>query len=674
MARTVGIGHQDFETIRKGRYFYIDKTRFIKEWWERGDRVSLITRPRRFGKTLNISMLEQFFSANYADRGDLFSDLVIWKDTNYRQLQGTYPVISLSFANIKEDNYITARRKICQILSNIYSKNNFLLEKNILDKKEKKYFEDVTVDMDDVTATLSIYQLSLYLSKYYGKKVIILLDEYDTPMQEAYVNGYWNDLAGFIRNLFNSAFKENPYLERAIMTGITRISKESIFSDLNNLEVITTTSEEYADAFGFTEAEVFAALDEFGLTDKAQEVKLWYDGFTFGRLTDIYNPWSIINYLSKKKAGLYWANTSSNRLIGKLLQEGNREVKKAFEGLLNGHHLITPIDEQIVYDQLDTNEWAIWGLLLASGYLKVVSFESYEEIENDFGQKKELLDENSLIVRFGGGLGNQMFQYALMRNYLLKNQNVYVDLDDYTRPRNGVFELTEVFPNLEIKVCDREQKLNLIERYESGKILNKFIIYNESKFELDKSLLNIQTGIVWGLHQNYYFASLIRNILLDDFKFNIEVDKKLKEQCERLENSKNIVSVHIRRGDYLSPRYYRVLGDICNEIYYNQAMKYMEEQLGNCQFYFFSDDMQWVKQHYSRENAVYIEASMFDSYENWYDMCMMSFCSHNIIANSTFSWWGAWLNKRNDKIVIAPKKWSKTYEFANICPPEWIRI
>lgn len=437
MARKVGIGHQDFETIRKGRYFYIDKTRFIKEWWERGDRVSLITRPRRFGKTLNISMLEQFFSANYADRGDLFSDLVIWKDANYRQLQGTYPVISLSFANIKEDNYITARRKICQILSNIYSKNNFLLEKDILDKKEKKYFEDVSVDMDDVTATLSIYQLSLYLSKYYGKKVIILLDEYDTPMQEAYVNGYWDDLAGFIRNLFNSAFKENPYLERAIMTGITRISKESIFSDLNNLEVITTTSEEYADAFGFTEVEVFAALDEFGLTDKAQEVKLWYDGFTFGRLTDIYNPWSIINYLSKKKAGLYWANTSSNRLIGKLLQEGNREVKKAFEGLLNGHHLITPIDEQIVYDQLDTNEWAIWGLLLASGYLKVVSFESYEEIENDFDEAKYELDLTNLEVRrmFGqlikGWFAESRADYndfikALLLNDL-KAMNVYMN-------------------------------------------------------------------------------------------------------------------------------------------------------------------------------------------------------------------------------------------------------
>lgn len=399
MARTVGIGHQDFETIRKKGYFYVDKTNFIKEWWESGDRVSLITRPRRFGKTLNMSMTEQFFSVAYADRGDLFEGLSIWKNEEYRQQQGSYPVISLSFANIKEESHATARRKICQILSNLYSGYNFLLEHPILDKKEQKFFEDVSADMDDVTATLAIYQLSSYLTRYYGKKVIIILDEYDTPMQEAYVNGYWDELAAFIRSLFNSSFKENPYLERAIMTGITRISKESIFSDLNNLEVVTATSEKYADAFGFTEAEVFAALDEFGLADRAQEVKLWYDGFTFGGLTDIYNPWSIINYLSKKKVGLYWANTSSNRLVGKLLREGNREVKKAFEGLLAGKHLITPMDEQIVYDQLNTNELAIWSLLLASGYLKVIHYEKYEELGDDFREANYELDLTNHEVR-----------------------------------------------------------------------------------------------------------------------------------------------------------------------------------------------------------------------------------------------------------------------------------
>lgn len=437
MARTVGIGHQDFETVRKNGYFYVDKTKFIREWWEGGARVSLITRPRRFGKTLNMSMTEQFFSVKYADRGDLFEGLSIWKDAQYRQLQGTYPVISLSFANIKEENYITARRKICQILSNIYSGYNFLMKDSFLDKRERKFFEDVTVDMDDVTATLAVHQLSSYLSRYYGKKVIILLDEYDTPMQEAYVNGYWDDLAAFVRNLFNSTFKENPYLERAIMTGITRISKESIFSDLNNLEVVTATSEEYADAFGFTEAEVFAALDEFGLSDRAREVKRWYDGFTFGRLTDIYNPWSIINYLSKKKAGLYWANTSSNRLIGKLLREGSRDVKKAFEGLLEGEHLITPIDEQIVYDQLDTNEWAIWSLLLASGYLKVIRYEKYEDLGDVFREANYELDLTNFEVRrmFGSMIKGWFAEtgadyYDFIKAFLMndvKAMNVYMN-------------------------------------------------------------------------------------------------------------------------------------------------------------------------------------------------------------------------------------------------------
>ncbi len=437
MARTVGIGHQDFETFRKKGYFYVDKTKFIREWWESGDRVCLITRPRRFGKTLNMSMTEQFFSVKYTQREDLFKGLSIWEAQEYRQLQGTYPVISLSFANIKEGNYITARRKICQILSNIYSSYNFLMEDTFLDRKERKFFEDVTVDMDDVTATFALHQLSSYLSRYYGKNVIILLDEYDTPMQEAYVNGYWDDLAAFIRNLFNSTFKENPYLERAIMTGITRVSKESIFSDLNNLEVVTTTSEEYADAFGFTEAEVFAALDEFGLSDRAREVKLWYDGFTFGRLTDIYNPWSIINYLSKKKVGLYWANTSSNRLAGKLIREGNKEVKKAFEGLLSGEHLITPIDEQIVYGQLGTNEWAIWSLLLASGYLKVIRYEKYEDLGDAFREANYELDLTNLEVRrmFGSmikgwfaetGADYHDFIKAFLQNDL-KAMNVYMN-------------------------------------------------------------------------------------------------------------------------------------------------------------------------------------------------------------------------------------------------------
>lgn len=377
MTKRVGIGHQDFEDIRKNGYFYIDKTRFIREWWESGDSVTLITRPRRFGKTLTMSMVEKFFSTVYADRGDLFEGLAIWEEESFQKLQGTIPVISLSFAGVKERDYASAVRRICQLLSNLYSENRFLLETNILDKKERDFFEAVSGDMEEVTATFSIHQLSLYLSKYYGKKVIILLDEYDTPMQEAYVNGYWKEMISFICNLFNSTFKTNPCLERAIMTGITRVNKESIFSDLNNLEVVTTTSEKYEDSFGFTEEEVFAALDGFGLSRQKKVVKQWYDGFTFGKRQDIYNPWSIVNYLDKKTVRCYWANSSANSLVGKLLREGSGDLKQDFERLLSGEHLAVPVDEEFVYDQLDGNDIAVWSLLLTSGYLRVYGYEEY---------------------------------------------------------------------------------------------------------------------------------------------------------------------------------------------------------------------------------------------------------------------------------------------------------
>lgn len=249
MTRVVGIGHQDFEKIRVNNNFYIDKTGFIKEWWEANDDVTLITRPRRFGKTLNMSMVEKFFSVNYADRGDLFEGLNIWQDEKYRKLQGTYPVLFISFAGIKENSYANARENICRIIEEQYNKHDYLLNGSLLNDKEKAFYQKVSADMSDSTAAVALRSLSDFLERYYGKKVIILLDEYDTPIQEAYINGYWKELAAFTRSLFNSAFKTNPYMERAIMTGITRISIESIFSDLNNLEVVTTTSKKICRLF-----------------------------------------------------------------------------------------------------------------------------------------------------------------------------------------------------------------------------------------------------------------------------------------------------------------------------------------------------------------------------------------------------------------------------------------
>ncbi len=383
MGRTVAIGIQNFSELIEKNCFYVDKTMFIKEWWESNDNTTLITRPRRFGKTLNMSMLEQFFSLDYANRGDLFEGLAIWEDEEYRQLQGTYPVISMSFANVKDTDYKTVRKKICQLIANLYVKHSYLLDSGVLYETDVKYFKRVSEEMDDSDASLALYQLSDYLHRYYGKKVIILLDEYDTPMQEAYVGGYWQEMVAFTRSLFNSTFKTNPYLERAIMTGITRVSKESVFSDLNHLKVVTTTSDQYATAFGFTEEEVFASLDEFGLSGEKEKVKRWYDGFNFGNRSDIYNPWSIINFLSEKKYSTYWASTSSNGLVSKLLREGHRDIKEKFETLLMGKTIKTLIDEHIVYNQLDNNETAIWSLLLASGYFKVLGCQKENADDDD---------------------------------------------------------------------------------------------------------------------------------------------------------------------------------------------------------------------------------------------------------------------------------------------------
>lgn len=433
MARTVGIGNQDFETIRREKLFYVDKSKFIREWWESKDSVTLIVRPRRFGKTLNINMLEKFFSVNYKDRGELFEGLSIWLDEKYRRLQGTYPVLSLSFADIKETSFGQARRKICRIIKELYNRHDFLLDTDVLNESEKKDFMQISVDMADSEASFALKALSGYLSRYYGKKVLILLDEYDTPMQEAYVNGYWHELVSFIRNLFNSTFKTNPYLERAIMTGITRISKESIFSDLNNLEVITTTSDKYADCFGFTEEEVFAALEEYSLSEHKEEVRQWYDGFTFGTCMDIYNPWSILNYLDKGKLDCYWANSSSNSLVDRLIREGDQEIKMTMEELLKGETLYTTLDEQMIFSQLDQGDNAVWSLLLASGYLKVIHYEfntKRRRTEYDLrltNMEVRMMFEQLIDGWFGGcrRVSNAFLQALLADN--LKEMNLYMN-------------------------------------------------------------------------------------------------------------------------------------------------------------------------------------------------------------------------------------------------------
>jgi len=432
MARAIGIGHEDFAVVRETNNFYIDKSNFIREWWESNDRVTLITRPRRFGKTLNMSMLEKFFSLEHADRGDIFEGLSIWQSESYRNLQGSYPVLFLSFANVKETSFKELRKKICYIIEKLYNRYVFLLDGTFLNEREKQFFRSVCADMEDYVATSSLGTLSEFLSRYYGKKVIILLDEYDTPMQEAWVNGFWDEIVSFTRNLFNSTFKTNPYLERAVMTGITRVSKESVFSDLNNLKVVTTTSDKYAECFGFTEDEVFAALDEFGLSGQKQKVKEWYDGFCFGSKKDIYNPWSVINFLSEGKAGAYWANTSTNSLVEKLLRESGPNVKQIFEELLGGGTVQMEIDEQIVYNQLATKKNAIWSLLLASGYLKAAETTFVEKTGRMYydlvltNKEVRIMFEKMVLEWFSGNDNYNDFIRALLLDDV-KAMNIYMN-------------------------------------------------------------------------------------------------------------------------------------------------------------------------------------------------------------------------------------------------------
>lgn len=382
----VSIGNQGFDSIRESGYFYIDKTYFIDEWWESGDAVTLITRPRRFGKTLNMSMLECFFSVRYRGRKDMFDGLYISHKEEYMKLQGTYPVIFVSFADVKQTNCRDAIKQIKVIISDVYSQFPELYTSDKLTDSQKQLMASVDRNMDDVTAQNALKDLSYLLACHYGRKVIVLLDEYDTPLQEAYINDYWHDMTSFIRSLFNSTFKSNRFLERAMMTGITRVSKESIFSDLNNLNVITSMSDRYAECFGFTEKETFAALDSYGLGEYKDTVKRWYDGFLFGHVNDIYNPWSITNYLDKRQFRPYWVSTSSNEMISRLLREAPVSTKEKMELLMSGSDITVSFDEQIVFDRLEYDDNAIWSLLLASGYLKIVNAccpeDSFEPVYN----------------------------------------------------------------------------------------------------------------------------------------------------------------------------------------------------------------------------------------------------------------------------------------------------
>ena len=386
MTREIAIGQQDYAAIIEKNSFYVDKTFFIKDWWNDPTFCTVILRPRRFGKTLTMSMMEYFFSTKHAGRADLFEGLSIWEHEEFRALQGIYPVINITLADIKEKTHEGAINEIKLIIQSIFNSFTYLADSDKLTSIDKKRFEAHIENPAVESLARSLRFLSELLYKHHGKKVLIFLDEYDTPMQEAFSSGYWNEIVEFIKNMFNATFKTNPYLEKSLITGITRVSKESIFSDFNHVSIVSTLSKQYETAIGFTEEEVFAAMDEYGLTEK-EKVKFWYDGFNFGNHSAMYNPWSIINYLKYQEFKPYWANTSSNGLVSLVLRQASPELKMEMERLLDGKSIKTSIDEQLIFDNLTGGgeDVSTYSLLLASGYMTgtlLVNDEDKGEIYN----------------------------------------------------------------------------------------------------------------------------------------------------------------------------------------------------------------------------------------------------------------------------------------------------
>ena len=370
MARTISIGAQGFEDLRTNGYFYVDKTGFVRDWWRSGDVVTLICRPRRFGKTLNLDTVRCFLSTELAGRGgELFGGLEVWADPGMRELQGTVPVVSLSFARVKGASYAETLAGLRRVIRVAVEAHGYLRESDALTDGDRAFLDRVSDDMPAEVAVDAINQLCAMLRRHHGTAPVVLLDEYDAPMEVAWTRGYWDEASAFMRQLMNATFKTNPAMGRGLITGVTRVSRESIFSDLNNLVVVTTSTPLYQECFGFTQAEVDAALDEYGLADRRDDVRHWYDGFVFDGHAHIYNPWSLTQFLQFGEFRAYWANTSGNGLVSEVVRRGDRRLKADFEVLLSGGEVEKVIDEQVVFSELATVPNAVWALLLAAGYV-----------------------------------------------------------------------------------------------------------------------------------------------------------------------------------------------------------------------------------------------------------------------------------------------------------------
>ena len=368
----IGLGESDFRVLRTMKDYYIDKTMYIKDIIDNRSKVILVTRPRRFGKTLNMSMLRYYFDCSQKDNKELFEGLKIMEQgEEYTSKLGYYPCIYLTLKDISEVNYPNMILNLKTAVSDMYLEHIYLLDSDKIYPFEKEQIKDIlSYKEDEIVLRNSIKTLSKYLNRYYNKPVMLFLDEYDVPLQSAYVNGYYEQGVTFFKTFYGTTFKDNQYLQKTVLTGVSRVAKESIFSGANNFDVYTVLDDEFSDDFGITEKEMDKIIEDFEVQDEKEEIKKWYDGYIIGHTEGIYNPWSILNYLTDRKLMPYWVNTSSNDLI-KLILKNSATVKEKIEQLLRDEEIEVPINLETVIVGIEQNEENIWGLLLGTGYLKV---------------------------------------------------------------------------------------------------------------------------------------------------------------------------------------------------------------------------------------------------------------------------------------------------------------
>ena len=436
--KSLPIGVSDFKLATTG-YYYVDKTLMIRDFLDKKPMVSLFTRPRRFGKTLNMDMMRVFFEKTNEDTSVYFKDKQIWQCGNYyTKHQGQYPVIFLTFKDVKSMTWEETFQKIRRLISLEFIRHNELETSSVLTSYEKEQYHLLAGDTgDEVDCQMGLQLLSLLLHKHYGRECIIIIDEYDTPIQQGHTCNFYPEIVNFMRNFFSGGLKDNPHLAFGFLTGILRVAKESIFSGMNNLKTYSILDDGYSSYFGFTEKEVKDMLRYYGKDDKYNELSEWYDGYRFGN-TEIFNPWSVINYISDNcfpKA--FWQSTGSNEIIGEIIQTATPEITKDLYKLLCGEKIATYIDTGVIYPEVQNNPYSIYSFLLVAGYLKVANIYPQSDgnfmcdvaipnKEITFVYEKEVLNrtnQNSLAISISQAIFSKDTQklQALLEDFMVKS-------------------------------------------------------------------------------------------------------------------------------------------------------------------------------------------------------------------------------------------------------------